>query len=324
MTLSIHDGPSPTAINGASTLHDRHDSWAAGDCILENVREVFPTWDTTSSYAKAVAVNSLYSTNVYSIWQMAVYISTVMSDEGVDQGSPALVEKIAALPKADGDGVVRHFRSFASKFCHFFVNEDRFPILDWYSDWMLKFFLGPEYRYDEKMPYLSHCENFNALHGRPGLKGFSGRQIDRFLWVSGQYLYWKKHPDAAINSGLRDLFLSDEAEVVDAVRAIADCVLGPNGEIANAEPAEALSREHVLAAMIAFDQGAGSAYGPSKAYDVLFKGRRYPPKAIYGLAVGELTGVPLEPGDFTGGKVSTCHKTLEALGFDIVEKSTQS
>ena len=43
-----------------------------------------------------------------------------------------------------------------------------------------------------------------------------------------------------------------------------------------------ITRTDVLAALEAFDGVAAHRFADSTGYDVLFKGRRYPPKAIVG------------------------------------------
>jgi hypothetical protein len=45
-----------------------------------------------------------------------------------------------------------------------------------------------------------------------------------------------------------------------------------------------ITREDIQEAIAALEQGEGYAFGPSMFYDVLEGGRRYPPKAVVGLA----------------------------------------
>jgi 5-methylcytosine-specific restriction enzyme A len=48
-------------------------------------------------------------------------------------------------------------------------------------------------------------------------------------------------------------------------------------------------RNHILAAIEDLREGVSHSFGESTTYDVLYEGRRYPPKAVVGLAAGELT-----------------------------------
>jgi 5-methylcytosine-specific restriction protein A len=83
---------------------------------------------------------------------------------------------------------------------------------------------------------------------------------------------------------------------------------------------DGITREDVERAIREFDTGAGHHFGPSRGYDLVFEGRRYPPKAILALAAGRLAGRVLEPTEFAGGKQSKCFKVLTGLGFEISEK----
>ena len=60
-------------------------------------------------------------------------------------------------------------------------------------------------------------------------------------------------------------------------------------------------------------------FGPSRSYELVWDGRRYPHKAILGTAYQLATGRRLEPGDFEGGK-SGAVSVLRALGFQVEEK----
>lgn len=61
---------------------------------------------------------------------------------------------------------------------------------------------------------------------------------------------------------------------------------------------------------------AEHGFGPTTTYDLLWKERLYPPKAILGTAHEFATGQRLRPGDFEGGK-SGAVKVLGKLGFTI-------
>ncbi len=83
---------------------------------------------------------------------------------------------------------------------------------------------------------------------------------------------------------------------------------------------DSITSGHILKALAALDRGVEHAFGESTGYDVLHNGRRYPPKAVVGLAAGEILGAPLGPYDFKGGLKSKCFRTLLTNGFTIVTK----
>jgi 5-methylcytosine-specific restriction protein A len=84
---------------------------------------------------------------------------------------------------------------------------------------------------------------------------------------------------------------------------------------------DGITRQHIVGAIRDVDRGVDHPFGESTGYDVLFEGRRYPPKAVVGLAVGKLTGRSLGPYDFKGGLRSKCFEVLEANGFEIISKA---
>lgn len=89
------------------------------------------------------------------------------------------------------------------------------------------------------------------------------------------------------------------------------------------EALSGLTREHILRAAGNYQRLAGvvPTYQDSTIYDLLVEGRRYPPKAILGLAAQELLGYEFPSSNFSGGLKSPCFNILENLGFTIVTKN---
>jgi putative restriction endonuclease len=83
---------------------------------------------------------------------------------------------------------------------------------------------------------------------------------------------------------------------------------------------DGITREDVLAAIQKLDAGVEHGFGPSLKYDLIFEGRRYPPKAVLGLAAERLAGRVLDPSEFTGGESSKSTRILRDLGFDVAPK----
>jgi hypothetical protein len=86
-----------------------------------------------------------------------------------------------------------------------------------------------------------------------------------------------------------------------------------------------VTRDHVLRSIQDYDRlgadGFFAAHGfaPTTTYDLVWDGRRYPPKAILGTAYEFATGQRLASGDFEGGK-SGAVKVLGKLGFDVQQR----
>lgn len=66
--------------------------------------------------------------------------------------------------------------------------------------------------------------------------------------------------------------------------------------------------------------GQSHPFGESTGYDLVEAGKRYPPKAVLGLAARRILGRSLGPYDFKGGAKSQCFRVLRELGFTIEPK----
>jgi 5-methylcytosine-specific restriction protein A len=80
-------------------------------------------------------------------------------------------------------------------------------------------------------------------------------------------------------------------------------------------PAKAL-----LDAIADIEKGVTHAFADSTKYDVLHDGKRFPPKAVVGIAAKHVTGKDYVPYDFSGGVGSKCFRLLVDSGFHIVPK----
>jgi hypothetical protein len=87
-----------------------------------------------------------------------------------------------------------------------------------------------------------------------------------------------------------------------------------------ADVREQITREDLLEAIVELDHGTSHGFGRSVHYDVLHEDRRYPPKAVVGLAARRSLGRPLRPDEFSGGEDSWSFRVLRKRGFTIVPK----
>ena len=83
---------------------------------------------------------------------------------------------------------------------------------------------------------------------------------------------------------------------------------------------DGITRQDVDAAITDFDAGVVHDFAPSTRYDLVVNGKRYPPKAIVGLAARRLAGRSLTPRDFSGGEGSRCFRILRGLQYDVQRK----
>jgi hypothetical protein len=86
-----------------------------------------------------------------------------------------------------------------------------------------------------------------------------------------------------------------------------------------------VTRDDVLRSVKEYDRlgaekfFAKHGFGPSRSYELVLDGRRYPHKAILGTAYELATGQRLASGDFEGGK-SGAVAVLRDLGFTVEDK----
>jgi 5-methylcytosine-specific restriction protein A len=62
-----------------------------------------------------------------------------------------------------------------------------------------------------------------------------------------------------------------------------------------------LTAAGVLQALAELDGGVEHRFGPATGYELVHEGRRYPPKAVVGLACRSLIGRVLRPEEFSVG-----------------------
>jgi len=82
-----------------------------------------------------------------------------------------------------------------------------------------------------------------------------------------------------------------------------------------------LLAQDIEGAIARFDAGEIHNFGDSTRYDLVYRGMRYPPKAIFGLATERIVGRKLKPADFAGGLGSICFRALARLGYSVIAKT---
>ncbi len=82
-----------------------------------------------------------------------------------------------------------------------------------------------------------------------------------------------------------------------------------------------LTREHVLRTLVELDGGIKHPFGKSTGYDLVYRGKRYAPKAVVGMACRYSIGRNLTPEEFSGGEgPGQANFVLRKLGFTVVCK----
>lgn len=95
------------------------------------------------------------------------------------------------------------------------------------------------------------------------------------------------------------------------VNAVRDRIRIPGG----------ITADDVREALRRLARGELHPFGTSTGWDVLYKRKRYPQKAVLGLAAEKHTERPLGPYDFTAGE---CRRVLTRLGFKPIPKGNHT
>ncbi len=201
-------------IDAANSIYERLPQWKASDSALTRLASRFPDFDTESVLLKVVAINSLYSTRILAVDRMTRHVKGIIDQTDLSTKGIELVEELAALPAAAGHRKLNH-TAFAAKFAHFFIDSERFPILDSHAERMLSCHLRRRDRVrDEAHRYRAFVANFHTLKGLAGYNGPT-REFDRYLWIAGQYRVWRKKLKEKINGELAALFSERSRAVMD-------------------------------------------------------------------------------------------------------------
>lgn len=102
---------------------------------------------------------------------------------------------------------------------------------------------------------------------------------------------------------------------------------GPSGRIVGLRNLlDGLTRDDILKVFPGFSLDLAAHYGfkDSTDYDLVHDGKRYPPKAILGLAAERVVGRPLSADEFAGGEKSAAFTILGRHKFDITPKSSSN
>ena len=207
-------------VEAACRLHQRLLQWKLSDAALLHLQNSAPDFGPEACLLKSVAINSLYSTQVYAIVRMGQHvhqvIGSVASLAELQVTGPRLVDRIASLPMKDGEKK-RSFVSFAAKFCHFFIEQEQYPIYDDAARRAIRFHLGNAILRGDNPTYTSFCDALTRFRREAEIAGPS-RELDRYLWITGMYMKWcgerhKPEKKQQTNVELRELFRNPTGDI---------------------------------------------------------------------------------------------------------------
>lgn len=192
----------------AGRIHDELEDWVAAQRALDNLATTMPSnADLDQVLVKAAALNQLYRTNVYRLHDMALHMLETFSSETDWEDECVLVERIAYLLSSD-----KFHKSFASKYCHFFVDPDRFPLFDRYVPLTVRVHLGRgNYRCKvTAQTYRNFCADLTTLRANLSFSP-TVRELDHYLWLRGQWeTFRRKGEKTQIGAEVKNLFKTAE------------------------------------------------------------------------------------------------------------------
>lgn len=183
-----------------------------GERALFALQGCFPRYDAESTLLKVIAVHSLDSSRTFPVARWAEHVTqTLIGLDPLDVGRE-LVDALAALP---GVKPAEHRRAltFASRFAHYFIDADRFPVLDAWSEAELARLAPPPN--DDECAYVEFATRHARLAAQTGMP--RARQLGHFLWLAGQYRVWSRNRRTSIQSVARALFESEARELSELI-----------------------------------------------------------------------------------------------------------
>jgi hypothetical protein len=191
-------------IEASDRLWNRLEDLRRSDRALAALQGSLPTFDPESTLLKVLALHPFDTSKTHCGQPLAREIGELL--RGVDgrRCGIEVVESLAAIADRHGkssyDGL-----GFASRFAHHFLDSERFPVLDAWSERALQALLGGELlgsagdgRYTRFARSFAHVAFPLALDRR--------RRLVRWLWLAGQCTAWRANRRTAINRAVRELF----------------------------------------------------------------------------------------------------------------------
>jgi len=214
-------------IAAATAIRQSLTSWDDADRGLERLRKHFPSNTVLSDVlVKSSAIDKLYSTRAGNVYWVADAVVAAMEDAAKPRsdGKPYTAVDIVDLVsdhKRKQHKKAKRCPSFASKYCHFFVDDWDFPIYDSFALAAVKDLLGIQRGLTPgRSEYRDFFERIARLHTRDGLDGVRVRELDRFLWLWGQWLFQKNKKDPVINEDVYNVFQSKKPDVQRLLQAL--------------------------------------------------------------------------------------------------------
>ena len=143
---------------------------------------------------KVCALNTFYSTNIFSPYKVAKHIVSLKIDKKLNDGDLSLVNEIADVKVKKNKRI--NFYSFATKYCSHH-KPMLYPIYDSFIEKMLLYFQEThefsDFHYDDLRQYPLYRDILFQFQKHYGLEKYNFKQIDKYLWQAGKKYFPRKY-----------------------------------------------------------------------------------------------------------------------------------
>lgn len=171
---------------------EQEDRYRGADNAITNLIQKFP--DNTvleDIILKVCTINQLYSTNIYSVFEISQHILNSKIDSGLRVGDRDIVSKIANRHniRRRKNNTEMSFYSFATKYCSWH-NQSAYPIYDGFIEKTLVAYRIKDnfssFNKKDLKDFSKFCNVIDDFINYYDLNEYSVKEIDKFLWVYGK------------------------------------------------------------------------------------------------------------------------------------------
>ena len=198
--MAIQQPKRPTAyfVERYIEQFEQSPQYSSADKALSKLFAAFPlNQHLDDVLLKVSALNSLYSTSIYGIYQVAQHICELQIDTQLERNSPEVVNNISHV---NIGGKPRHIYSFATKYCSWH-KPDAYPMYDGFVEQLIVSYQRLDgfarFNRNELRDYPRYREIVERFRTYYDLAQFNFKQLDKFLWMYGRELA-KRNGDSKV------------------------------------------------------------------------------------------------------------------------------
>jgi hypothetical protein len=191
--------PSNRLIDNYISQFNNDERYFIADRAIINLFKAFPANNKLEDILLKISViNDLYSTNIFSTFNLAKHIKRLNIDKDLNNGSPQLVHKIATGHeiRISHSNKEINFYSFATKYCNWHNRKD-YAIYDSFVDKLLWAYKNSDGFDTFKRADLKDFNKFKLIIEKfisfYKLTSHNLKEIDKFLWIYGKEKFPNKN-----------------------------------------------------------------------------------------------------------------------------------